>query len=182
MKPSQRTLLQVEDNPANVLLVEELLARRSDLKLVTAVDGYQGIEMACSHKPDVILMDINLPDISGLSALKILRENPTTAHIPVIALSSNAYPSQIDEGLEAGFFRYMTKLFKVDEFMEAIDVALRYAVFISRGHSLFLRQSRDGTGIAIGRAQAQHPLSAMLGSAESVPNRRYRPNARREQD
>ncbi len=126
MKPYQRMLLQVEDNPANVLLVKELLARRNDLKLVTAVNGYQGIEMACSLMPDVILMDINLPDISGLAALKILRKNPATAHIPVIALSSNAYPRQIEEGLEAGFFRYMTKPFKVDEFMDAIDVALRY--------------------------------------------------------
>jgi len=127
VKPYQRMLLQVEDNPANVLLVEELLARRSDLKLVTAVDGYQGIEMACSHMPDVILMDINLPDISGLAALQILCKNPATAHIPVIALSSNAYPRQIEEGLEAGFFRYLTKPFKVNELMDAIDVALRYA-------------------------------------------------------
>ena len=125
--PSQRTLLQVEDNPANVLLVEELISRRSDLKLFTAIAGYQGIEMACSHMPDVILMDINLPDISGLAAMKLLRENPTTAHIPVIALSSNAYPRQIEQGLEAGFFRYMTKPFNVQEFMDAVDVALRYA-------------------------------------------------------
>jgi len=77
--------------------------------------------------PDVILMDINLPDISGLAALQILCKNPATAHIPVIALSSNAYPRQIEEGLEAGFFRYLTKPFKVNELMDAIDVALRYA-------------------------------------------------------
>ncbi len=129
VRPPQRTLLQVEDNRANALLVEVLIARRSDLKLLTAVNGYQGIEMACSHtdRPELILMDINLPDISGLAALKILRENPATAHIPVIALSSNAYARQIEEGLEAGFFRYLTKPFKVNELMEAIDVALRYA-------------------------------------------------------
>lgn len=127
MKPYQRTLLQVEDNPANALLVETLIARRSDLKLLTALNGHQGVEMACSHKPDVILMDINLPDISGLAALRILLENPATAHIPVIALSSNAYPRQIEEGLEAGFFRYLTKPFHVDELMNAIDLALRYA-------------------------------------------------------
>ena len=127
MQPTQRTLLQVEDNPANALLVETLIARRSDLKLLTARDGDQGIEMARSHKPDVILMDINLSGISGLAAMKMLRENPATAHIPVIALSSNAYPRQIEEGLEAGFFRYLTKPFKVNELMDAIDVALRYA-------------------------------------------------------
>jgi len=127
VQPTQRTLLQVEDNPANALLVETLIARRSDLKLLTARDGDQGIEMARSHKPDVILMDINLSGISGLAAMKMLRENPATAHIPVIALSSNAYPRQIEEGLEAGFFRYLTKPFKVNELMDAIDVALRYA-------------------------------------------------------
>ena len=127
MRPPQRTLLQVEDNRANALLVEVLVARGSDLKLLTAVDAYYGIEMALSHKPEVILMDINLPGISGLAALKILRVNPATAHIPVIALSSNAYARQIEEGLEAGFFRYLTKPFKANEFMDAIDVALRYA-------------------------------------------------------
>ena len=103
---------------------KKLIDRRSDLKLLTAHDGSQGIEMALSHKPDLILMDINLPDISGLAAMKMLRGNPATAHIPIIALSSNAYPHQIEEGLEAGFFRYLTKPFKVNELMDAIDVAL----------------------------------------------------------
>jgi CheY-like chemotaxis protein len=93
-------------------LVETLVARRGDWKLLTTLNGRQGIEMASLHKPDVILTDINLPDISGLAALKILRENPATADIPVIALSSNAYPPQIEEGLEAGFFRYLTKPFR----------------------------------------------------------------------
>ena len=127
---SQRTVLQVEDNPANVLLVEALFERRSDLKLFTAIAGYQGIEMARFHMPDVILMDINLPDISGLAAMKLLRDNPMTAHIPVIALSSNAYPRQVEEGLEAGFIRYLTKPFKVEEFMDAVDTALRHAAEI----------------------------------------------------
>jgi CheY-like chemotaxis protein len=72
-------------------------------------------------------MDINLPDTSGLAAMKMLREHPATAHIPVIALSSDAYPRQIAEGFEAGFFRYLTKPLKVNELMDAIDVALRYA-------------------------------------------------------
>jgi len=125
VQPSQRTVLQVEDNQANARLVEELLARRGNLKVLTARDGHEGIKMACSLKPDIILMDINMPGLGGLAALKILRENPATAHIPVIALSSNAFHRQIKEGLEAGFFRYLTKPFKLDELMEAIDVALR---------------------------------------------------------
>ena len=72
-------------------------------------------------------MDINLPGISGIEALKILREDPATAHIPVIALSANAMPRDIEKGLEAGFFRYLTKPIKVNEFMEALDVALEFA-------------------------------------------------------
>jgi len=127
VQPPRRTLLQIEDNSANARLVEKLIARRSDLKLLTALNGYQGIEMAVSHQPAVILMDINLPDISGLAALNILRENPATVGIRVIALSSNAYPLQIKEGLEAGFFRYLTKPFRIQELLDAIDLALRYA-------------------------------------------------------
>lgn len=125
--PPQRVVLQVEDSEANALLVKQLLARRSDLKLFTARDGHEGVKMASSHKPDIILMDIDLPTISGLDAMRILREDPATANIPVIALSSNAFAQQIDEGLKAGFFRYLTKPFKIDEFMDAVDVALRYA-------------------------------------------------------
>jgi len=72
-------------------------------------------------------MDINLPGISGNRALKILREDPATAHIPVVALSANAMPRDIERGLEAGFFRYLTKPIKVNEFMQTLDVTLEFA-------------------------------------------------------
>jgi PAS domain S-box-containing protein len=124
---SRRTLLYVEDNPANLALVEQLIARRSDLKMLTAVDGYMGIQLARAYQPDVILMDINLPGISGFGALEILQKDPATAHIPVMALSANAVPRDIEKGIEAGFFRYLTKPIKVKEFMDALDVALHYA-------------------------------------------------------
>jgi PAS domain S-box-containing protein len=123
----QPTLLYVEDNPANLALVEQLIARRGDLKLLTAIDGHLGIELARAYLPDVILMDINLPGISGYGALKILNDDPATAHIPVLALSANAVPRDIEKGLEAGFFRYLTKPIRVREFMDALDVALRHA-------------------------------------------------------
>jgi PAS domain S-box-containing protein len=121
------TLLYVEDNPANLTLVEQLIARRTDIKLLTAIDGYLGIQLARAYQPDVILMDINLPGISGFGALNVLSEDPATAHIPVIALSANAVPRDIAKGMEAGFFRYLTKPIKVREFMDALDVALRHA-------------------------------------------------------
>jgi signal transduction histidine kinase/AmiR/NasT family two-component response regulator len=122
-----RTLLYVEDNPANLMLVEDLIARRPDINLLTARDGNHGIEIARASRPDVILMDINLPGISGIKALRILAEDRATAHIPVIALSANAIPRDIEKGLEAGFFRYLTKPIKVYEFMETLDVALKFA-------------------------------------------------------
>jgi PAS domain S-box-containing protein len=123
----QRTLLYVEDNPANLALVEQLIERRSDLKLLTAINGHLGVVLARACQPDVILMDINLPGLSGFGALKVLQNDPTTAHIPVMALSANAVPRDIEKGMEAGFFRYLTKPIKVVEFMDALDVALHYA-------------------------------------------------------
>jgi signal transduction histidine kinase/CheY-like chemotaxis protein len=122
-----RTLLYVEDNPANLMLVEDLIARRPDIRLLSAADGERGVQIARASRPDVILMDINLPGISGVQALRILAEDPATAHIPVIALSANAMPHDIEKGLEAGFFRYLTKPIKVNEFMDTLDVALKFA-------------------------------------------------------
>jgi signal transduction histidine kinase/AmiR/NasT family two-component response regulator len=122
-----RTLLYVEDNPANLELVEQLIARRPELRLLSAADGNLGIEFARAYQPEVILMDINLPGISGIEALKILRADPSTAHIPIIALSANAVPHDIAKGLEAGFFNYLTKPIKVDQFMGALDVALQFS-------------------------------------------------------
>ncbi len=123
----RRTVLCVEDNPANLLLVARLLARRPDLRLLSAKDSRSGIELAHSAMPDVILMDINLPGINGLTALKILAADTATAHIPVIALSANAMPRDIEKGLQAGFFRYLTKPIKIDEFMHTLNLALAAA-------------------------------------------------------
>ncbi|GAB3629942.1 hypothetical protein GCM10027419_47990 [Pandoraea terrae] len=121
---SVHTLLYVEDNPANLKLVEQLIARRADMRLLTAATGRLGIELARAALPQVILMDIHLPDISGVEALKILRTDPATAHIPVIALSASAMPDDIKKGMKAGFFRYLTKPIKLDAFMDALNVAL----------------------------------------------------------
>ena len=87
-------------------------------------DRLLGIQMARTYQPDVILMDINLPGLSGFGALKILHDDPATAHIPIMALSANAMARDIEKGLAAGFFRYLTKPIEVSEFMDALDVAL----------------------------------------------------------
>ena len=122
-----RTLLYVEDNPANLDLVEQLIARRPDLRLLSAADAELGIEFARAYLPELILMDINLPGVSGIEAMKILRADPATAHIPIIALSANALAHDIEKALAAGFFNYLTKPIKVDAFMAALDTALTFA-------------------------------------------------------
>jgi signal transduction histidine kinase/ActR/RegA family two-component response regulator len=122
-----RLLLYVEDNPANLNLIEQLIARRPELRLLTAQNGKDGINLAREYVPEVILMDINLPGISGIDAMKIIQRDPVTAHIPIVALSANAIPSDIEKGLEAGFFRYLTKPIKVNAFMDTLAVALDHA-------------------------------------------------------
>jgi signal transduction histidine kinase/AmiR/NasT family two-component response regulator len=122
-----RTLLYVEDNPANLELVEQIIGRRSDLRMLSAAEGSIGIEFARAYQPDVILMDINLPGISGIDAMRVLRADPSTAHIPIIALSANAVPRDIAKALDAGFFSYITKPIKVDLFMETLDVAMKHS-------------------------------------------------------
>ncbi|MDP1829190.1 MAG: PAS domain S-box protein, partial [Archangium sp.] len=123
----RRTVLYVEDNPANLKLVEQIVARYPNLHLISAVNGDLGVELARSALPDLILMDINLPGINGFDAMKILRSSPATAHIPVVAVSANAMPLDVERGLKAGFFRYITKPIRVTEFMEAVNIALAFA-------------------------------------------------------
>jgi PAS domain S-box-containing protein len=125
--PHSRLLLYVEDNPANLKLIEQLITRRPDMRLLTAQNGRDGINLARASMPDLILMDINLPGINGIEAMKILRLDPATAHIPIVALSANAIPRDIEKGLEAGFYRYLTKPIKVNEFFETLLEALEFA-------------------------------------------------------
>jgi PAS domain S-box-containing protein len=121
------TLLYVEDNPANLLLVEQIIADHPNINMLCANTGRLGIALARVHLPDMILMDINLPGISGLEALAILRDDPLTADIPMIAISANAMQADIDKGLQAGFFRYLTKPIKINEFMNALNEVMKTA-------------------------------------------------------
>jgi signal transduction histidine kinase/ActR/RegA family two-component response regulator len=118
------TLLYVEDNSANLKLVEEMIRFRSDVRLLSAPDARLGIELARAHRPRAILMDIHLPGMSGEDALKVLREDQRTAHIPIIAITADAMPRAVAKGLAAGFFRYLTKPLMLDAFSEALDSAL----------------------------------------------------------
>ncbi len=131
--PRVCTVLCVEDNPASLQLIEETLASRPNLRLLTATDGQAGIQMARTHRPDVILMDNNMPVLSGSEAQAILRNDPATAGIPIIAISANAMPGAIAQGLAAGFFRYLTKPINLPELLVAVDSALEVAAERKKG-------------------------------------------------
>lgn len=126
LESARNTLLYIEDNAINLALVERLIARRTDLKLLTATTAAQGVELAREHLPDTILMDIKLPDMSGIETFEILRNNRATAHIPVIGLSALAFPDGIEKAVRAGFFYYLTKPFVVQELMDAIEASFKY--------------------------------------------------------
>jgi CheY-like chemotaxis protein len=119
-----RLLLYVEDNPANLKLVEEIVRFRTDLRLMAAGDGPLGLSLARAHHPDIILLDLNLPGMSGLEVLAQLQREPALCAIPVIALTANAMPRDIERGIAAGFFRYLTKPIDIDRFNEVIDITL----------------------------------------------------------
>lgn len=123
----QALLLYVEDNPASLRLVEDIVSFLPQLRMISATDARQGIALALERRPDVILMDINLPGMNGNQAQRILRNDPRTAHIPVIALTANAMKDDIRHGLAAGFFRYLTKPVEIPQLNAAIDEALQLA-------------------------------------------------------
>jgi len=118
------TVLCVEDNPANLRLIEALIARVPGTTLLTSEDAKTGLGMARARVPDVILMDINLPGMDGFEALAELKADPATAAIPVIALSANAMPADVERGRAAGFVRYLTKPINLDELLAALAVAV----------------------------------------------------------
>ncbi|MCK5262133.1 MAG: response regulator [Gammaproteobacteria bacterium] len=117
----QYTVLYIEDNPANLRLVVQLLGRRPDIQMLTAIEPLQGLELAAIHKPDLILLDINLPGIDGYEVLKRLRQREATQDKPVIAISANALLKDIKKGLQAGFDDYITKPININLLLQAVD-------------------------------------------------------------
>lgn len=121
-KPAQqRQVLYIEDNPVNALIIHELMSRRSDLALHVAVDGAAGVAQAKALKPDLVLLDMQLPDFDGYEVLRQLRAEPATAAIPCIALSANAMPEDIARALNAGVSDYWTKPLDFKAFMASLD-------------------------------------------------------------
>ena len=123
-EPAVATILCVDDNRANLALLTEALSLRADCFVLTATDGQAGVDMARTHSPDVILMDNNMPVMSGREAMRILREDPATAGIPIIAVSAAAMPGSVSSGLEQGYFRYLVKPYDLVDLTDAIDAAI----------------------------------------------------------
>jgi signal transduction histidine kinase/ActR/RegA family two-component response regulator len=115
-----KRVLYVEDNPANVLLMEELVRRLPGIELTSVHTAELGIAYARSHRPDLVVMDINLPGMDGIAALHALRAEPETSRIPVIALTASALESDIQRGLAAGFDGYFTKPIQIDAFTRTL--------------------------------------------------------------
>ena len=119
-----RRVLYVEDNPANVLLMQDLMSAFESIELVAASTAETGIELAIHRRPHLIIMDINLPGMSGLDALRALRARAETQDIPVIALSAAASTRDRERGERAGFHRYLTKPVRVDELLPVLEEVL----------------------------------------------------------
>lgn len=117
-------ILYVEDNPVNLMLMESLIDTVPDATLVSAPTGTLGLDMAANSAPDVIVLDLHLPGMSGFEVLQRLKADPATWDIPVMALTASAMPRDVSRGLEAGFFRYLTKPLDVKIFFQAVRDAL----------------------------------------------------------
>jgi PAS domain S-box-containing protein len=119
-----RTLLYVEDNLANLDLVETILLDRPEIQLIPALQGRLGLQLAREHRPDLILLDLHLPDVSGEVVLNELRADERTRHIPVLVISADATTRRVDRLRATGARDYLTKPLDVDEFLTAVDAAL----------------------------------------------------------
>ncbi len=122
---SCRRVLYVEDNPANLKLVAQILTRRADFDLITAHNGELGLELALRHRPELIILDINLPGMDGYEVRRMLRLYDETRDIPVIALSANAMPHDVGRAMKAGFQAYVTKPLDIEKFLSAVDEVIQ---------------------------------------------------------
>ncbi len=118
-------VLYIEDNLSNLKLVQRLLAHRPQVRLLPAMQGRLGLDLAREHRPHLILLDLHLPDVPGDEILRRLREDPETRHIPVVMISADATPGQVERLLAAGARDYLTKPLDVKKFLALLDGALK---------------------------------------------------------
>ncbi|MGI9087827.1 MAG: PAS domain S-box protein [Chthoniobacterales bacterium] len=117
----QRRILYIEDNLSNLSLIEQMLADQPQIALITAMQGQLGLDLARQHCPDLILLDLHLPDIPGWDVLARLRKDPATGKTPVVVISADATPRQVERLMNAGANYYLTKPLDMEEFYRVID-------------------------------------------------------------
>jgi CheY-like chemotaxis protein len=118
------TVLCVDDDKDSLILIGHMLKLRPNIKLLTSTEALQGLELAKTHLPDLIILDINLPQMDGYAMLRHLQDNENTRNISVMACSAHSSQTEIDKSLSAGFMRYLVKPFKIQVFLELIDSIL----------------------------------------------------------
>jgi len=116
-----RKLLYIEDNPVNLLIVQEVLSLRPEFELLSATSGLQGVALALAERPDLVLVDMQLPDIDGMEVLRRLRAHEATRDLRCISVSANALPEDMQRALRAGFADYWTKPLDLGRFMRSLD-------------------------------------------------------------
>jgi CheY-like chemotaxis protein len=116
-----RTVLYIEDNISNMRLMEHIVSYRPQIRLIPAMQGRLGVELAREHKPDLILLDLHLPDLPGDEVVKKLQADPKTSGIPVIMISADATPGQVSRLLRAGVAAYLTKPLNVERLLKVFD-------------------------------------------------------------
>ena len=121
---AEHRIVYIEDNPSNIAFMRDLMSELASVELITAATAELGLELVRAHQPAAVIMDINLPGMSGFDALKRLKEWPETRHIPVIALSAAALTRDTSRALDAGFYRYLTKPVRVAELTRVLEEIL----------------------------------------------------------
>ena len=123
-KTSGRVALCIDDNPGNLAMLEATLKQMTRMEVLLADNARQGLDMAIEHVPDLIFMDIHMPDMDGYEALKMIKANEALRDIPIIALTASAMELEIERGLVAGFFRYLTKPMDVHRLASTVNEVL----------------------------------------------------------
>ena len=120
----RRTILYIEDNPSNMALMKRIAETRNEVQLIGAPQGRLGLDLACTHRPDLILLDLHLPDMPGQRVLEHLREDPETRTIPVVIVSADATPEHMEQLLASGAQSYVTKPLDIAAMLRLLDGAL----------------------------------------------------------
>ena len=161
-----KKILVIDDLPENVFMLQDRLEHEG-FEVLTAYDGYTGIDKAKNELPDLILLDIMMPDITGLEVCKILANEPTTKDIPIILVTAKSGAEDTKEGLEAGAFDYIKKPFNRIELLARVKSALK----LSEAHKLLLLSEKRDTYLATvvtANHKIKQPLTLLSLSSAAI--------------